>query len=179
MELIDEPLPGVRIFKPFVFRDNRGEFVKSYHEGQLAIHGIAMTVREEFFSISSAGVIRGMHFQIPPHAHQKLVYCISGKVTDVLLDLRRGLPTYGKAVAFELSETNRHLVHIPEGIAHGFRSLADNSCLIYKTDVVHHPESDSGIRWDSFGFEWGETSSSGISQRDLLHPAFADFESPF
>jgi dTDP-4-dehydrorhamnose 3,5-epimerase len=180
MDLIDQPLPGIKILRPFVFEDERGNFVKSFHEGQLAHQGIEMTVREEFFSTSVAGVLRGMHFQISPHAHQKIVYCISGRVLDVVLDLRKDSPTCGKSVGFELSSANRHIAHIPVGFAHGFLSLDDGSCLVYKTDAVHAPDCDAGILWNSFGFDWelgGQTPV--ISDRDQLHPALSDFESPF
>lgn len=180
MELVSEPLPGVKVLRPFVFEDGRGCFVKPFHEGQLAQHGIAMVVREEFFSVSAAGVLRGMHFQVPPHAHQKLVYCVSGRVLDVVLDLRKGAPTYGQSAAFELSGTNRHVVHIPVGFAHGFLSLEEDSCLVYKTDAVHAPESDGGVMWDSFGFDWPLGGLEPvISPRDLSHPLFRSFASPF
>lgn len=180
MDLIETPLPDVRVLRPFVFEDERGNFVKPFHEARLAEHGIAMTMREEFFSTSAAGVLRGMHFQVPPHAHQKLVYCITGRVLDVVLDLRRGSPTYGRSAGFELSAANRHVVHIPVGFAHGFLSLEDGSCLVYKTDCVHAPESDRGLLWDSFGFDWPVAGIDPvISPRDLSHPELASFESPF
>ena len=181
MELIDEPLPGVKILKPYIFEDSRGSFVKPFHEHQLAVHGVAMTVREEFFSTSSVGVIRGMHFQMPPHAHQKLVYCITGKVLDVLLDLRKKSPTFGQCRSFELSAVNRHMVYIPVGFAHGFLSMQPDSCLIYKTDAVHEASADAGIHWKSFGFAWPEAvaTDSGLSLRDQNHPSFRDFDSPF
>jgi dTDP-4-dehydrorhamnose 3,5-epimerase len=166
--------------RPLVFEDARGTFVKPFHEGQLAAHGIAMAVREEFFSTSRKGVLRGMHFQVPPHAHQKLVYCLTGRVLDVLLDLRKASPSFGTAAAFELSAANRHVVHIPPGIAHGFLSLEDDSCLIYKTDAVHAPDCDAGVLWNSFGFAWPlDGSAPVISPRDLAHPELCDFESPF
>lgn len=180
MDLIDEPLPGVKILRPFVFEDERGCFVKPFHEGQLAGHGISMTVREEFFSTSGAGVLRGMHFQVPPQAHQKLVYCITGRVLDVVLDLRRSSSTFGQAAGFELSAANRHVVHIPVGFAHGFLSVEDGSCLVYKTDAVHALDCDAGIRWDSFGYDWPlDGKAPAVSARDIAHPAFAEFVSPF
>jgi dTDP-4-dehydrorhamnose 3,5-epimerase len=193
MILISEPIPSVKILRPFVFEDARGNFVKPFHEGQLAAHGISLTLREEFFSTSTAGVLRGMHFQTPPHAHQKLVYCLTGRVLDVVLDLRRSSPSYGQAAGFELSSVNRHVVHIPVGFAHGFLALEDQSCLIYKTDAVHAPESDAGLHWDSFGFDWQTRWNEGvqetglasvafapvISPRDVAHPRFDDFASPF
>jgi dTDP-4-dehydrorhamnose 3,5-epimerase len=178
MQLIHEPLPGVKVFKPFVFEDARGSFVKPFHEGHLADHGIAMTVREEFYSISVKDVLRGMHFQTPPHAHQKLIYCVSGRVIDVLLDLRRVSPTFGQSISLELSAQNHHVLYVPIGFAHGFLSMEDQSCLVYKTDAVHAPQHDVGIHWNSFGFEW-PTDTPLISDRDLTHPMFAEFSSPF
>ncbi len=179
MELISEPLPGVKILRPFVFEDARGNFVKPFHEEQLAKHGIVMKVREEFFSTSAAGVLRGMHFQIPPHEHQKLIYCIIGRVWDVLLDLRRGSSTYGEATGFELSAANRHVVFIPVGFAHGFLSLENNSCLVYKTDAVHAPAHDDGILWSSFGFPWPLVAEPVVSARDAAFSGLPDFDSPF
>jgi dTDP-4-dehydrorhamnose 3,5-epimerase len=181
MQLISEPLPGVKVLRPFVFEDARGNFVKPYHEDQLAAHGIAFSVREEFFSTSAANVLRGMHFQTPPHAHQKLVYCINGKVLDVLLDLRKDSSTFGQSVGFELSAANRHVVYIPVGFAHGFLSLVDGSCMVYKTDAVHAPANDAGIHWDSFGFDWSIPSEviTEISDRDISHPLFEEFINPF
>lgn len=181
LQLIDEPLPGVKILLPFVFQDARGLFAKPYHIGQLEALGVHLEIQEEFFSISSRCVLRGMHFQVPPHAHQKLVYCIHGRVLDVLVDLRKNSPAFGKAAGFELSAANRHVVHIPAGFAHGFLSMEDGSCLVYKTDQVHMPESDRGIRWDTIGFDWPLTDdmTPEWSDRDLSHPSFQSFESPF
>lgn len=181
MKLVDTPLPGVKILWPFVFEDSRGNFVKPFHEEQLATQDIKFELREEFFSTSAKGVVRGMHFQVPPHAHQKLVYCITGRVLDVLLDLRRNSETYGQSAAFELSSSNRHVVYIPVGFAHGFIALEENSCLVYKTDCVHAPKFDRGIRWDSFGFDWPILPGAHpeMSERDLSHPSLQDFASPF
>lgn len=180
MKLIDEPLPGIKVLKPFVFEDKRGNFVKPFHEGQLAEHGINLALREEFFSTSQKNVLRGMHFQVPPHAHQKLVHCITGAVLDVVLDLRRGSVTYGQSAVIEMSATNRYLVHIPVGFAHGFLSLEEDSCLVYKTDCVHQPDSEGGVLWDSFGFNWQVNVQDMIlSERDAQFVALDDFESPF
>lgn len=171
-------MSGAKILEPFVHRDERGDFVKTYHEEQLAGVGLEMVVREEFFSSSGRGVLRGMHFQVPPHAHQKLVYCISGRVLDVFLDIRRGSPTYGRAAGVELSAVNRQLLFLPVGFAHGFVSLEDGSCMVYKTDAVYEPEADAGIRWDSFGFEW-PFAEPVVSPRDEAFPLLEGFESPF
>lgn len=180
MKIVQELMDGIKVIKPFVFEDDRGNFVKPYHQDQLAELGINFDLREEFFSTSSAGVLRGMHFQVPPHAHQKLIYCITGSVIDVLLDLRKGSPHYGQAVSLELSAKNRHVVYVPVGFAHGFYSLEDNSCLVYKTDAVHAPEYDCGILWNSFGFDWPcDSQGAIISDRDKDHEVFTEFTSPF
>lgn len=180
MKIIAEPLSGVLVYRPFVFEDARGSFVKPFHEGQLEELGIRMTVREQFFTISAAGVLRGMHFQVPPHAHDKLVYCLAGRVLDVVLDLRKDSPTYGKAAGVELSAANRHVIHIPVGFGHGFLSLEDGSCMVYTTGEIHCADCDKGVLWNSFGFDW---SLGGIepvvSERDVAHPALAEFDSPF
>ena len=178
MHIQSEPLPGIKIIKPYSHKDTRGKFVKTFHEGQFAELGIQMKIREEFFSISSQNVLRGMHFQTPPNAHQKLVYCIRGSVLDVVLDLRKGSTSYGKSAAFKLSETNGHLVYIPIGFAHGFLSLENDSCLVYKTDSVHAPANDSGIHWNSIGYSWG-ISQPILSPRDEAFPTLNSFNSPF
>lgn len=180
MDLISEPLPGVKVLQPVIFKDNRGSFIKTFHEGHLVAFGIHFLVREEFFSISEENVLRGMHFQLPPHAHQKLIYCIQGRVLDVLLDLRRKSTTFGKAAGMELTAENRRIVHVPIGFAHGFLALEKDSCLVYKTDSVHDPSVDAGIRWDSFDFEWPLSGvAPKLSARDSAHPLFTDFKSPF
>lgn len=178
MKLIAEPIPGVKILEPFTSRDLRGDFVKPFHEGQLADHGLRFQLKEEFYTTSAAGVIRGMHFQTPPHAHQKMIYCISGRVLDVVVDIRKSSPTYGQFYAMELSAQNHYIIWISTGFAHGFASLDENSCLVYKTDHVHAPSHDAGISWNSFGFNW-PFDKPVISVRDAAFPRLADFSSPF
>jgi len=178
MKLLTQPLPGVSVLQPFAQRDHRGDFVKPFHEEQLAQHGIEMHVREEFYSTSQAGVLRGMHFQLPPFAHQKLIYCIAGRVLDVLLDLRKASPTYGQSAQVELSADNHHVLHIPVGFAHGFLSLEADSCLIYKTDALHSPSHDVGVLWNSFGLS-RPCASPLLSERDSQFPPFPTFVSPF
>lgn len=180
MQLIEEHLNGVKVYRPFVYEDVRGNFVKPYHEGQLGELGIEFSLKEEFFSTSSKDVLRGMHFQIPPFDHQKLIYCITGAVVDVLLDLRKESETYGQSVSLRLNAENRHVVYVPVGFAHGFTSVEDNSCLVYKTDAVHSAEHDKGILWNSFGHDWQvDEDKITFSDRDVNHPSFGDFDSPF
>ena len=143
----------------------------------LADLGITLDMQEEFYSVSHKNVIRGMHFQLPPHDHDKLVYCTRGAVLDVLLDLRAGL-NYGQVASAEISGDNQHLIFIPKGIAHGFMALEDETLMLYKTSTVHAPEADCGIRWDSFGFDW-PSRQPVISARDQQHMAFSEFANPF
>ena len=177
MEMIKELLPGCFLLKPINYEDQRGCFVKTYHNRSYEEMGIFLVIREEFFSISHANVLRGMHFQLPPHDHDKLVYCTRGAVLDVLLDLRKG-EGYGQVASTQLSCENGQLLFIPTGIAHGFLSLSDHTLMIYKTSSVYAPEFDCGIRWDSFGFDWG-LSQPVMSVRDEQHTAFGNFDSPF
>jgi len=178
MKIIETKLKGCYRIEPGRFQDTRGSFTKLYHEDIFQEHGINTELREQFFTVSHKNVLRGMHFQIPPHDHDKLVTCLTGRVLDVVLDLRKDSDTYGEAAAFELSANNGCILFIPSGMAHGFLSLEDNSGMLYATSTVHSPTHDRGIRWDSFGFEW-PCIDPIISERDRSHPTFAQFESPF
>ena len=175
---IDAPIAGVLVFCPRVALDERGSFVKSFHEGFFAGHGIQFTTREEFYSVSKKDVLRGMHFQAPPAQHSKLVTCLGGKILDVVLDLRSASPTFGRSWATELSEENHQVIYIPEGMAHGFYTLSAQSLVHYKTTSMHSPEHDRGIRWDSFSFNWPGATPI-LSARDDSFPAFSAFDSPF
>lgn len=157
---------------------HRGSFVKTWHPDLLASHGVTMNFAEEFYSVSPSGVLRGMHFQAPPHAHDKLVYCVTGRILDVVLDLLTEQPTFGQSWSWELSEKNACLLFIPAGFAHGFLALGERNAIIYKTSTVYSPAHDHGVRWDSFGFSWPETCPV-ISDRDKGLPAFREFQSPF
>jgi dTDP-4-dehydrorhamnose 3,5-epimerase len=193
--LIQEPLPGVKILGLHSAADARGLFVKTYHNDFWQGMGLKFDLKEEFFTVSRQGVIRGMHFQVPPHDHNKIVYCTSGAVLDVVLDIRRSSPTFGKHAAFLLAsaggfqddgstEYDRFrretaVVYIPKGFAHGFMAVTDDSCLVYKTDAVYSPAHDFGIRWDSIGFDWPMSGSPEMSERDKSFIPLSDFDSPF
>lgn len=183
MKFAEELLPGAYRVELKRFADARGSFVKTYAHSafQEALRTLAdvppFELREEFYSTSAKDVIRGMHFQLPPHDHVKLVYCASGAVLDVLLDLRRG-PHYGRVASVVLDSASPALLIVPKGVAHGFRSLTDGSLMVYKTSTEHAPTHDAGIRHDSFGFDW-ECGQPILSDRDQRHPAFADFDTPF
>lgn len=171
------PIPGVRVMTPRVARDDRGEFVKTFHQGMFVEAGLTFDLAEEFFSISRRDVVRGMHFHAPPYAHAKLVTCLGGQVLDVLVDLRIG-PNYGRSWSTELSAANRQVLYIPDGVAHGFLALTQEALVHYKTTTVHKPDYDCGVRWDSFGFAW-PVQNPVLAMRDRSFPILADLVSPF
>ena len=178
MQLIPTSLPGCVELRPFFAEDERGTFVKTFHAKQFAEAGLKVEWVEEFYSSSRKGVIRGMHFQTPPYDHEKLVYCIQGRVLDVVVDLRRSQPTYGRYMAVELDSARGHGLMIPKGMAHGFLALTDDVIMAYKVTTVHNPIHDSGILWNSFGLDWGLTMPI-MSLRDRTFSPLCDFETPF
>lgn len=178
MKIVSELLSGTFLIEPPIFIDERGDFVKTFHAETFSSLGMAFTPRESFYSTSRCGVLRGMHFQTPPHAHAKLVYCIRGSALDVVVDLRKRSPRYGAAASAVLSERNHQQLFIPLGVAHGFLALEDDTILVYMTTTVHSPSHDLGIRWDSFGFDWG-TEAPTVSARDASLPTLGAFDSPF
>lgn len=178
MELVPTELPGLQIVRPKIFQDARGSFVKTFHADQFRELGLDFEPREEFFSTSAKDVLRGMHFQLPPAAHAKLVYCIVGSVLDVVLDVRKNSPTFGRSYARELSAANREMLFIPIGFVHGFLALDDGATMIYQTSTVHSPVHDAGVRWDSFNFDW-PVKTPILSERDKKFLPLQDFQSPF
>jgi dTDP-4-dehydrorhamnose 3,5-epimerase len=178
MELVLTELPGLQLIRPHIFKDARGSFVKTFHADQFRELGLDFEPREEFFSTSAKGVLRGMHFQLPPAALAKLVYCIVGRVLDVVLDLRKKSPTFGRNYVHELNATNCEMLFIPVGFAHGFLALEDNATMVYQTSTVHSPPHDAGVRWDSFGFDW-PVKSPTLSEHDKKLPALRELNSPF
>lgn len=179
MERLSTDLPGVYILQPRRFQDARGSFVKTFHRETFRDLGLdGFSPAEEFYSVSGRNVIRGMHFQIPPADHAKLVYCPHGAVLDVVLDLRRNSPTAGRFIAVELSAASGRSVFVPVGCAHGFLSREDDTLMIYQTSTVHSPTHDAGVRWNSFGFHW-PCEAPVMSERDRNLPALAEFASPF
>jgi len=180
MQFKNTPFNQLLVIEPFRHIDLRGEFVKTYHAEQFQHAGLRFELREEFFSVSKKDVLRGMHFQTPPFEHQKCIYCTQGNILDVVLDLRKNEPTYGKCFSIELSALNRLMLWIPIGFAHGFLSLTEESCVIYKTDREHAPSNDMGIRWNSFGFDWQvDAHLLKLSARDLQLPPFDSLQFPF
>jgi len=178
MELIPTFLEGCFQVRPFLAQDERGSFVKTFQSQRFAEMGLPTDWREEYYSSSHKGVIRGMHFQTPPYDHEKLVYCMRGRVLDVVVDLRTASPTFGRHLAVELDAASGYGLMIPKGLAHGFLSLTEEALVAYKVTTVYAPTNDAGIRWDSFGLDWG-VDLPIVSARDRAHPTFVEFVSPF
>ena len=178
MHLEQEILPGVLRFSLRGHEDRRGSFVKTYAASVYGALGVRVAFEEEFYSVSAKNVVRGMHFQKPPHDHMKMVYCPVGSARDVLLDLRTG-PGYGRAVEILMTGNDPAVLLIPPGIAHGFLSLEDDTLMVYKTSTEYCASADAGIRWDSFGHDWRLSCDPVTSDRDACLGAFCDFVSPF
>ena len=171
-------IPGCFELQPRVVDDERGRFVKVFHADAFAQSGLETDFREEYYSHSRRGVVRGMHFQVPPSDHVKLVYCVHGEVQDVMLDLRVGSPAYGRFAAVSLSAARGNAVYLPKGVAHGFCATSDLATLVYKVSTVYDPQRDQGVLWSSFGFRWA-TSAPILSARDASFAPLDAFESPF
>lgn len=171
-------IPGLFLIKPRLFTDNRGAFVKIFNRKTFEQHGLSIAFKESYYSISEKNVIRGMHFQVPPHEHEKLVYVPSGGVLDVVLDIRKGSPAYGKHYTQNLNAENGWMLFIPKGCAHGFLSLKSGTNLTYLQTTTHAPHHDAGICYDSFGMTW-QIKNPVISDRDRNLPKLAAFITPF
>lgn len=187
MEVIKTDIEGVLIIEPKVFGDARGYFFESFSqrdfdEKVIPILGHTINFVQDNESMSSYGVMRGLHFQRPPYTQSKLVRCVKGGVLDVAVDIRKGSQTYGQHVAVELTENNHRQLFIPKGFAHGFAVLSETAVFQYKCDAFYHPEADGGINIldDSLGIDWRISSEDTIlSEKDKLHPYLMEFESPF
>lgn len=178
MKFIPNIIPGCFEIQPIIHEDQRGVFVKTFHEQIFAQHSLETHFAETYYSRSYKGVLRGLHFQFPPHDHAKLVYCLVGEVKDVVVDLRVGSPTYGKFVSFILNAETANMVYVPRGLAHGFYTLSESVIMVYHVTSVYSPQHDSGVRWNSVGIDWPRDNPI-ISQRDDQFVSLADFESPF
>lgn len=182
MEVIKTELEGVVIIEPKIFRDARGYFFESFSQKEFEekVRKIAFVQDNE--SMSSYGVMRGLHFQLPPFTQSKLVRCVKGKVLDVAVDIRKGSPTFGKHVSVELSEDNHRQFFVPRGFAHGFVVLSETAVFQYKCDNFYAPQADGGISIldDSLGIDWKlPTDKVILSEKDTKHPLLKDFDSPF
>lgn len=178
MVIKDTSISGLKLIEQFRAEDARGVFVKTFHQASFIHAGIDFELRESFYSISNEHVIRGMHFQHPPHDHAKIVFCTQGAILDVALDIRTTSPTYGQYLTQELSADNHLAFYIPKGFAHGFKSLTPDALTFYLVSSENVKSADDGIRYDSFGLDW-KIDAPILSERDLAFPSFKEFQSPF
>lgn len=182
MNIIETTIKGVYIIEPRVFADARGYFFESFSEREFqeAVGPVHFVQDNE--SMSSYGVMRGLHFQRPPYTQAKLVRCVKGRVLDVAVDIRKGSPTYGQHVAVELSEDNHRQFFVPHGFAHGFSVLSETAIFQYKCDNYYAPQADGGISIldESLGIDWQIPMEKAIlSEKDTKHALLKDFETPF
>ena len=187
INVIKTAIPGVVIIEPKVFGDARGYFFESFserdfNEAMTPIFGHSIKFVQDNESMSSYGVMRGLHFQRPPFTQSKLVRCVKGAVLDVAVDIRKGSSTYGQNVAVELTEDNHRQFFVPRGFAHGFAVLSETAVFQYKCDNYYAPQADGGIniKDESLGIDWHiPTDKAILSDKDTKHAILKDFDSPF
>jgi dTDP-4-dehydrorhamnose 3,5-epimerase len=175
-------IAGVVQITPSRFGDHRGFFAETYSRRGFAGLGVDVEFVQDNHSLSAAvGTVRGLHFQSPPHAQAKLVRCGRGAIFDVTVDIRRGSPTYGQWVGYELSANNGAQLFIPVGFAHGFATLEPNSEIIYKCSDYYAPETEGALQWNDpiIGIDWPVMCDAILSDKDAVAPQLADLDSPF
>ncbi|QAX32182.1 dTDP-4-dehydrorhamnose 3,5-epimerase [Leisingera sp. NJS204] len=180
MQIDETGLPGLKVLTPARFGDARGFFSESWNRQRLAAQGIDLDFVQDNHSVSAqTGTLRGLHFQSPPHAQDKLVRCGQGVLFDVAVDIRKGSPAYGKWFGIELSAENGRQLLVPKGFLHGFLTRAPDTEVIYKCTDYYAPECDGAVAWDSCGIDWAFDGAPVLSDKDKSAPALADFDSPF
>jgi dTDP-4-dehydrorhamnose 3,5-epimerase len=182
MEVITHALPGLLEFKPRIFGDPRGAFFESF--SARAMEGLGLPRHhwvQDNQSSSKAGTLRGLHFQRPPQAQAKLVRVAQGRALDVVVDLRHRSPTFGQHAKVLLTAEQGNVLYVPEGFAHGFLSLEDNTLFLYKCSDYYAPAVEGGLRWDdpALGIDWGIQAEALVSPKDAILPTFAELETPF
>lgn len=177
-DMIPACIPGMTELRARIHEDVRGRFVKVFHSEAFRSAGLHVEYAETFYSVSRRHVIRGLHFQIPPMAHSKLVYCVQGRIQDAVVDLRLGSPTYGQYAITELSADAGNVLYVPHGLAHGFCTLSETAVVVYQASTVYSPEHDRGVHWRSADIPWA-INSPILSDRDQSFPPLATFVSPF
>ena len=182
MNFIKTEFPGLIIIEPSVYIDSRGYFFESYSERILNAHGIMDRFVQDNQSQSCYGVIRGLHYQLNPHAQTKLVRVLTGKILDVVVDIRTGSPTYGKTFSIELSDENNKQLLIPKGFAHGFSVLSETAAMMYKCDAFYNKESEGGILYNdaALNIDWQIPADKAIvSDKDQQQPTLLNCKNNF
>lgn len=178
MNIIQTEFEGLYVLQTINFQDNRGGFQKLFNEEFFKEIGLDCDFKEFYYSVNKKGARRGMHFQVPPYAHTKLVYVSKGRILDVCVDIRKNSKTYGKCFSIELDDQKAQYLYIPKGFAHGFLSLEDGSIVNYAQTSCYNKECDCGIAQDSIDFDW-QIAEPIVSGRDLTFPKLQDYKSPF
>lgn len=178
MEFKSTSIVGCYVIQPKLVHDERGRFVKTFRKDIFSQQSVETIFFEDVYSISKKGVLRGLHFQIPPYETVRLAYCIDGSVFDAVVDLRKQSPTYGQYETFELSADNGNMLYIPIGLAHGFYVLSERAIMGYKISSPYSFEHDAGIVWNSVGIPW-PVDNPIMSSRDRKFLDFDEFNSPF
>jgi len=182
LKVTQTKLPGVLLLEPRRFGDDRGFFSESWSRKTLAEHGVDIDFVQDNHSVSAAvNTVRGLHFQSPPHAQAKLVRCGRGRLFDVAVDIRKGSPTFGQWVGYELSFANGLQLLIPEGFLHGFSTREPDTEIIYKCSDYYAPDCDGAVRFDDpdLAIDWGLSGDAILSDKDANAPLMAQFDSPF
>ena len=182
MPFIKTDFPGLFVIEPTVYKDSRGYFFESYNQQQFKAEGIDIDFVQDNQSKSSYGVIRGLHYQLNPHAQTKLMRVLSGKILDIAVDIRKGSPAYGKVFALELSAENNIQVLIPKGFAHGFSVLSETAEVMYKCDAFYNKESEAGIMYNdaALNIDWQVPAGKAIiSEKDRFHPPIENCKNNF
>lgn len=182
MEIIETELKGVVIIEPRVFKDNRGYFFESFSQKEFDEKVMPIHFVQDNESLSTYGVMRGLHYQRMPYTQSKLVRCTQGRILDVAVDIRKGSPTFGKHIAVELTEENHRQLFIPRGFAHGFAVLSEKAILQYKCDNFYAPQAEAGIqlRDETLGIDWKiPTAEAILSEKDLKYPFLKDMTLDF
>ncbi len=182
MPFIQTPLPDLLVFEPKVIEDSRGYFFESFNLKTFRAEGIEVNFVQDNQSLSKHGVIRGLHYQLLPHAQVKLIRVLTGRILDVALDIRKGSPTFGKSFSIELSAENKKQLFIPSGFAHGFSVLSEQAEVLYKCDSFYNKESEAGILYNDPSLKIDWTIPAGeeiVSEKDKGLPLFADCRNNF
>jgi dTDP-4-dehydrorhamnose 3,5-epimerase len=182
MNIIKTDFPDLYIIEPKVFEDPRGYFYESYNAKQLEEKGIHTIFRQDNQSKSSYGVLRGLHYQLNPGAQTKLIRVLEGKIWDVIVDIRKGSPTFGKWFGIELTSDNKKQFYIPQGFAHGFSVLSETAVVMYKCDNFYNPQLERGIIYNDpeLGIDWKIPSAQAVlSPKDKIHPTLKNADLNF
>ena len=178
MQFHATPIAGLVVIEPKVFEDSRGYFFEAYHDELFRQNGVAAQFVQDNQSLSSYGVIRGLHYQLNPQAQAKLVRVLEGNIIDVAVDIRKNSPTYGRHFSIELSAENKKQFFIPKGFAHGFSVLSERAIVLYKCNAFYNKQSEAGIRYDDphLGIDWKvvDTAKAIVSEKDLQLPSFSN-----